>query len=283
MDFIIKRKILIIMLFTGLTMLGWVSYNKLSVELFPNAELPALIVQVGTPLEMDPSYIETQAIIPIEGSIGTLEGIEKIESNISSRYATIVIYYNQNADLKYANLKLQEKIDIVKNSIPEEFIINVIKIDENICNRFIPYFIHREDGAVPVAGCAEFLELFKNDPSVFVGPLPGMFHEFLPSKLPFLDPFAFQFVDNLGFCGDGGVVGAGKPQCILPVHPRTADKDILDRIVEHMTHVQHPGDVGRGDDDRERFPLVGHGMKKPMLHPVRVPFILDEGRVIFRC
>ncbi|MCK7542100.1 MAG: efflux RND transporter permease subunit [Marinilabiliales bacterium] len=106
------------MLFIGLTMLGYVSYKKLSVELIPNAQLPALIVQVGTPLEIDPAYIETQAIIPIEGAIGTLEGVEKIESNITSRYGTIMIYYNQNADLKYANLKLQEKIDIVKKLNP---------------------------------------------------------------------------------------------------------------------------------------------------------------------
>ena len=129
MNFILKRRILISMLFIGLTMLGYVSYKKLSVELFPNAQLPFLIVQVATPLEMDPSYIETQAIIPIEGAIGTLEGVEKIESNISSSNGNIFIYYNQNANLKYANLKLQEKIDIVKNSIPAEFFINVIKID----------------------------------------------------------------------------------------------------------------------------------------------------------
>ena len=84
MNFILKRRILISMLFIGLTMLGYVSYKKLSVELFPNAQLPFLIVQVATPIEMDPSYIETQAIIPIEGAIGTLEGVEKIESNITS-------------------------------------------------------------------------------------------------------------------------------------------------------------------------------------------------------
>lgn len=156
MDFIIRRKILIIMLFTGLTMLGWVSYSKLSVELFPNAELPALIVQVGTPLEMDPSYIETQAIIPIEGAVGTLEGIEKIESNISSRYGTIVIYYNQNADLKYANLKLQEKIDIVKNSIPEDFVINVIKIDlKQLTNQFMELQVRGEGGIDRVRNIAD--------------------------------------------------------------------------------------------------------------------------------
>ncbi len=126
------------MLFIGLTMLGYVSYKKLPVELFPNAQLPAIIVQVGTPLEMDPAYIETQAIVPIEGAIGTLDGIEKIESNITSQYGTITIYYNQSTNLKYANLKLQEKIDIVKTSIPSEFLINVIKIDlKQLTNQFM--------------------------------------------------------------------------------------------------------------------------------------------------
>ncbi|HLN55530.1 MAG TPA: efflux RND transporter permease subunit [Bacteroidales bacterium] len=156
MNFILKRRVLISMLFIGVTMLGYVSYRKLSVELFPNAQLPALIVQVGTPLEVDPSYIENQAIIPIEGAIGTLEGIEKIESNITSRYGTITIYYNQNADLKYANLKLQEKIDIVKSSIPATFMINVIKIDlEQLTNQFMELQVRGEGGIDRIRNIAD--------------------------------------------------------------------------------------------------------------------------------
>jgi len=156
MDFILKRRIFISMLFIGLTMLGYVSYKKLSVELLPNAQLPTLIVQVGTPLEMDPSYIESQAIVPIEGAIGTLEGIEKIESNITSQYGTIIIYYNQNANLKYANLKLQEKIDIVKSTIPAEFIINVIKIDlKQLTNQFITLQVRGEGGVDRIRNIAD--------------------------------------------------------------------------------------------------------------------------------
>jgi len=156
MNFVLKRRVLISMLFLGLSLLGYVSYKKLNIELFPNAQLPTLIVQVATPLEMDPSYIETQAIIPIEGSVGTLEGIEKIESNVTSRYGTILIYYNQNANLKYANLKLQEKIDIVRNSIPEEFIINVIKIDlEQLTNQFMELQVRGEGGIDRIRNIAE--------------------------------------------------------------------------------------------------------------------------------
>lgn len=135
------------MLFAGLTMLGYVSYSRLSVELLPNAQLPLLVVQVGSPQEMDPRYLESQAVIPIEGAIGTLEGIEKIETNITSRYAVISIYYNQDADLKYAFLKLQEKIDLIKGSLPQEFIIAIQKIDtELLTNNFMELQVRGEGG-----------------------------------------------------------------------------------------------------------------------------------------
>ncbi len=144
------------MLFLGLTLLGYVSYKKLPVELLPNAQLPFLIIQVATPIEKDPSYIETQAIVPIEGAIGTLEGVEKIETNINSNSGNIFIYYNQNANLKYANLKLQEKIDIVKNSIPSEFFINVIKIDlKELTNQFMTLQVRGEGGIDRIRNIAD--------------------------------------------------------------------------------------------------------------------------------
>jgi multidrug efflux pump subunit AcrB len=156
MDFILKRRILISILFIGLSMLGFISYKKLSLELIPNFQLPGMVVQVGTMLETDPSYIETQAIIPIEGAIGTLEDIEKIESNISSRYGIIYIYFTQNANLKYANLKLQEKIDIVKNSIPTEFIVNVMKVDlEQMTNQFMALQVRGEGGVDRIRNIAD--------------------------------------------------------------------------------------------------------------------------------
>jgi multidrug efflux pump subunit AcrB/ABC-type multidrug transport system ATPase subunit len=129
MNFIIKRKVLICMLFLGLTMLGYVSYKRLPIELFPNSQLPTLIVQVSTSLQLDPNYIESQAIIPLEGAIGTLEGIQKIETNISSRSGTINLFYDQNIDMKYANLKLQEKINLLKSTLPTTFKITVVKVD----------------------------------------------------------------------------------------------------------------------------------------------------------
>ena len=67
MNFLLHRKIAICMLFIALTGLGYVSYKQLPVELLPNAELPMLFVQVTSAQDMDPSYVESEVVIPIEG------------------------------------------------------------------------------------------------------------------------------------------------------------------------------------------------------------------------
>jgi len=156
MEFIIKRKTLISMLFIGLSLLGYVSYQQLQVELYPNAQLPTLIVQVGSTLEVDPSYIENQAIIPVEGVIGTLEDVEKIESTVTSRYGTIMIYYTQNADLKYSYLKLQEKVNTLSKTLPAEFVINIIRIDlEQLNSQFMDLQVRGSGGVDRIRNIAD--------------------------------------------------------------------------------------------------------------------------------
>ncbi|GAB1451092.1 hypothetical protein MASR2M47_11480 [Draconibacterium sp.] len=126
------------MVFLGLTILGYVSYTKLPVELLPNAELPMLFVQVQSRIEVDPKYMENQAVIPIEGAIGTMEGIESIESNLNNRSATIQVNFQPNVDTKYTFLKLQEKIDQITDNIDDNFIVTVNKVDiQQLTNQFM--------------------------------------------------------------------------------------------------------------------------------------------------
>ena len=91
MNFLLHRRITICMLFIALTMLGYVSYKQLPVELLPNAELPTLFVQVSSQQDMDPSYVESEIIIPLEGAISSIGGVNKIESNVDSRQSSIQV------------------------------------------------------------------------------------------------------------------------------------------------------------------------------------------------
>ena len=145
--FIISRKTFISMLFLGLTLLGYISYKQLPVEILPSAELPMLFVSISSQQEMNPQYMESQAIIPLEGAIGTLEGIDKIESTAQQRQGSIIIYYNQSVEIKYAYLRLQEKVNEIKSSLPEEFTVNVIRVDiQQLANQFMTLQIRGEGG-----------------------------------------------------------------------------------------------------------------------------------------
>ncbi len=147
LEFVIKRRTFISMIFIGLSLLGYISYKSLDLELLPSVDLPFLIVQVSSGREMDPEYIEKQAVIPLEGAIGTLEGIEKFESFIQRRQGRIMVYYNSDVNIKYAYLKLQEKVDAIKSSLPEEFFVIVLKIDtQQLSNMFMNLQIRGEDG-----------------------------------------------------------------------------------------------------------------------------------------
>ena len=129
MNFLLHRKIAICMLFIALTGLGYVSYKQLPVELLPNAELPMLFVQVTSTQDMDPSYVESEVVIPLEGAIGTIGGVEQIESQIDSRQSSIKIDFKPNINFKITTLKLQEKMNETASSLPKGFTVQVQKVD----------------------------------------------------------------------------------------------------------------------------------------------------------
>lgn len=147
MTHLIHRKVAICMVFIGLTLLGYLSYQQLPVELLPNAELPMLFVQVGSPTQVNPQYLEQQGVLPVEGAIGTMEGVEKIETQISGNRASIRVSFEQNTRFKYAFLKLQQKIDAVKAQLPADLFVQVAKIDlQQLTNQFLELQVRGSGG-----------------------------------------------------------------------------------------------------------------------------------------
>lgn len=129
MNFLLTRRITISMLFIALSLLGYVSYKQLPVELLPNAELPVLFIQVSSQQDMDPSYVESEVIIPLEGAVTAIGGVDKLETNIDRRQSSIKIDFKKNTNLKMTFLKLQEKVNELSASFPSSFTVQVQKVD----------------------------------------------------------------------------------------------------------------------------------------------------------
>ncbi len=148
MKFLLNKRITISMLFIATTLLGYVSYKQLPVELLPNAELPMLYVSVSSQQDMDPAYVESEVVIPLEGAISSVGGVDQIVSEVSSRQSSIRVDFKSNVNLKTTTLRLEEKLKEVSASLPEGFNVQVRKMDVSMMNHAFMSLQVRGSGGV---------------------------------------------------------------------------------------------------------------------------------------
>ena len=97
------------------------------------------------------------------------------------------------------------------------------QVYENFDYTFATLLIHSESSTIPVAGCAEFTELFQDNTTVLVCPFPSMFQEFVTSQVGFLDALGSEFVYNFSFGSNRSVVSSRHPAGILAFHTGTTN------------------------------------------------------------
>ena len=150
----------------------------------------------------------------------------------------------------------------------------LVQIDEHIKHRFAQIGLHRETRAIPIAARAQLLQLLKDHAAVLLLPRKGVLKEFFAADRTF--PYALfrQQTHHFRFRGNAGVIGPGHPARVLAQHARAAHEHILDRVVQHVPHVQHAGNIRRRDHDSVWFAIIGHTAEVALLHPVLVPLAL---------
>ena len=110
-----------------------------------------------------------------------------------------------------------------------------------------------------------------------------MLQELLACEVKFLDALLCQTVHHLCLGGNGGVVGAGNPACVLALQACTAHQDVLNGIVEHVSHVEHTSHVWRRNNHGIWLAAVGFATEQFVVQPVLVPFALHFGRAVLGC
>ncbi len=124
----VKRPVATSMVFIALSLLGAVSYYLLPVQLLPNLVFPQLQVVVQLP-GASTSEVEDQLVIPVEGAIASLEGIESINTSIYPGYASIVTSFDYGTDMPHAYLQLEQRASALRREIPEQAFLQVNRFD----------------------------------------------------------------------------------------------------------------------------------------------------------
>jgi len=130
-DLSIKQPVLATMLAASLVTLGVYSYRRLSVDLFPDVEIPVLTVQTLYP-GASPETVEREVTKRIEEALNTISGVRHISSTTTEGLSAILIEFHLGTRIHTAQQDAQSKINAIRSLFPQDMEEPVIqRIDFN--------------------------------------------------------------------------------------------------------------------------------------------------------
>lgn len=116
---VIKRPVSAIIVVFGLVVFGIMSLLGLPQELTPEMEMPMLIVSTVYP-GAGPEDVEKLVSREIEGSVGSLSGIETVMSRSQENMSLVIVSYSYGTNMDIAYTDLKERLDQLRNTLPED-------------------------------------------------------------------------------------------------------------------------------------------------------------------
>jgi hypothetical protein len=127
----IKQPVLATMLAVSLVTLGIYSYRELSIDQYPDVEIPVLTVQTLYP-GASPPTVEREVSKRIEEALNTIGGIRHISSTTTEGLSAIVAEFRLGTNIQTAQQDAQAKINAIRAEFPQDMEEPVIqRIDFN--------------------------------------------------------------------------------------------------------------------------------------------------------
>jgi len=129
-DVSIRRPVFATMMIMSLIVLGIFSYIKLNVDLYPNVDIPYVVVTTVLP-GAGPEQMETDVTKIIEDAVNPVEGVDFIQSTSRENVSIVVIAFKLEINGKDAAQDVREKISAARTNLPTE-------IEDPIIQRYDP-------------------------------------------------------------------------------------------------------------------------------------------------
>lgn len=127
----IDRPVTTVMFILIAVLVGIISLTKMSVNLFPNMDIPYAVVITGYE-GAGPSEIESLVTEPLEQALATVPNIKEVNSTSANESSIIILTFVDSTDMNFAVLDVREKVDMIKDYLPSGIKSPIIsKIDIN--------------------------------------------------------------------------------------------------------------------------------------------------------
>ena len=113
----IKRPVGVLMIVCMVILLGMISFTLLPVDLYPDMELPVLLMMMDYE-GAGPQEVENMLTRPMEEGLSTIDGLNEIKSYSMQGQGIILLNFNWGTDMQFASLEARERADIVRGMLP---------------------------------------------------------------------------------------------------------------------------------------------------------------------
>jgi|LSQX01.2.fsa_nt_gb HAE1 family hydrophobic/amphiphilic exporter-1 len=118
-DIALNRPVTTIIMVFLVVLLGFIAFNRIGIDLFPDISLPAVVV-ITNYEGVGPEEIETMVTRPIEGAIATITNINNISSISSTGSSIVIAEFNWGTDMDKATMDMREAVDLIEAYLPDE-------------------------------------------------------------------------------------------------------------------------------------------------------------------
>ena len=116
-DVCIKRPVFTTMMMCAMVVVGIFSYRRLGVDLFPNIDLPFVIVST-TLAGSGPEEVETSITKPVEEAVNTISGIETLKATSYEGLSQVMITFVLEKNVDVAAQEVRDAVSRVQRDLP---------------------------------------------------------------------------------------------------------------------------------------------------------------------
>lgn len=117
--FAVERRVTMGMLVVGVLVLGALSLTRLPLEYLP--AISSSSVWVSAPYQGSSPEESMRSIVrPLEDSLGTLNGLDRMSSNASANEASVSLEFVPGSDMDLAAVEVRDRVDRVRHRLPDD-------------------------------------------------------------------------------------------------------------------------------------------------------------------
>jgi HAE1 family hydrophobic/amphiphilic exporter-1 len=118
-EFSVKQPVATLMLFLAIILIGGVSLSKLSIDMFPDMELPVVSILTSWP-GASASDIETEVTQNIENQVTAVSNLDTLMSKSIDNLSAVMCKFDWGTKLDVATNDIRDALELVKRDLPKD-------------------------------------------------------------------------------------------------------------------------------------------------------------------